>query len=78
MEKTKELLASLISSIDRSSELLQMIKDDLLTIYDLNDGHIDNYVLDEAYMIKSEIIFTQQRTYSLLKKLLDEYNSDYA
>ena len=78
MEKTKELLASLISSIDRSSELLQMIKDDLLTIYDLNDGHIENYVLDEAYTIKSEIIFTQQRTYSLLKKLLDEYNSDYA
>ena len=77
MEKTKELLASLISSIDRSSELLQMIKDDLLTIYDLNDGHIENYVLDEAYTIKSEIIFTQQRTYSLLKKLLDEYNSDY-
>ena len=77
MEKTKELLASLISSIDRSSELLQIVKDDLLTIYDLNDGHIDNYVLDEAYTIKSEIIFTQQRTYSLLKKLLDEYNSDY-
>ena len=37
MEKTKELLANLISSIDQSIELLQNSKVDLIDIYEINN-----------------------------------------
>ena len=69
-KNSQKLLANLISSIDRSSEILQMIKNDLLAIYDESDDHLENYVLDEVYRIKSEITLTQQRCFSLLKKTM--------